>query len=54
MTTSSLLSATLQDPLWMEHCAKAAKSFGRPNAAKLLADLVEETAHKQANTKDAA
>jgi UDP-N-acetylglucosamine--N-acetylmuramyl-(pentapeptide) pyrophosphoryl-undecaprenol N-acetylglucosamine transferase len=41
---SALLSATLQDPLWMENCARAAKAFGRPNAAKLLADLVEDTA----------
>jgi UDP-N-acetylglucosamine--N-acetylmuramyl-(pentapeptide) pyrophosphoryl-undecaprenol N-acetylglucosamine transferase len=41
---SALLSATLQDPVWMENCAKAAKAAGRPNAVKLLADLVERTA----------
>jgi UDP-N-acetylglucosamine--N-acetylmuramyl-(pentapeptide) pyrophosphoryl-undecaprenol N-acetylglucosamine transferase len=51
---SALLSATLQDPLWMENCAKAAKAFGRPNAAKLLADLVEDVARDMAKNKDAA
>ena len=50
---SALLSATLQDPLWMENCAKAAKAFGRPNAAKLLADLVEDVARAK-SVKDAA
>jgi UDP-N-acetylglucosamine--N-acetylmuramyl-(pentapeptide) pyrophosphoryl-undecaprenol N-acetylglucosamine transferase len=40
---SALLSATLQDSLWMENCAKAAKAAGRPNAVKLLADLAEQT-----------
>jgi UDP-N-acetylglucosamine--N-acetylmuramyl-(pentapeptide) pyrophosphoryl-undecaprenol N-acetylglucosamine transferase len=41
---SALLSATLQDPVWLKNCAHAAKAAGRPNAAKLLADLVEDTA----------
>lgn len=51
---SALFSATLQDPLWMENCAKAAKATGRPNAAKLLADLVENTARAKIDAKDAA
>jgi UDP-N-acetylglucosamine--N-acetylmuramyl-(pentapeptide) pyrophosphoryl-undecaprenol N-acetylglucosamine transferase len=50
---SALLSATLQDPHWMENCARAAKTFGRPNAAKLLADLVEDTAREN-KSKDIA
>ncbi|MES2905849.1 MAG: undecaprenyldiphospho-muramoylpentapeptide beta-N-acetylglucosaminyltransferase [Pseudomonadota bacterium] len=48
---SALFSLTLQDSLWMENCARAAKSIGRPDAVKLLADLVEETASKTEGMK---
>lgn len=45
---SALLLNTLQDPVFMGNCARAAKAAGRPNAVKLLADLVEETAFPSA------
>ena len=41
----ALLLNTLEDPVFMEKCARAAKSFGRPDAAILLANYVEETAN---------
>ncbi len=41
---AALFSLTLHDPLWMENCARAAKAAGRPDAVKLLANLVEDTA----------
>lgn len=48
---SALLRNTLEDPVFMENCAKAAKAAGRPDAVKLLADLVEETARQTSQDK---
>ncbi len=49
----ALLLNTLEDPVFMEKCARAAKSFGRPDAAILLANYVEETAKSADKTVSA-
>lgn len=46
-TVAGLMSAAMEEPERLETMAAAAKSVGRPNAARLLADLAEAIASRK-------